>query len=54
MNKMSNKDIMEYAPNSPLLKEMRKPQIMHIKQQNYGVRKRRNRIKNNRKGLRNG
>lgn len=51
---MNDRDIVKYAPNSPLLREMRKPQIMHIKEQNYGVRKLRNRIKNNRKGLRNG
>jgi hypothetical protein len=28
-----------YAPNSPLLSELRKPPIMYVAQQNYGVKK---------------
>ena len=32
--------------NSPLWLEMQKPQLMHVKQQNYGVKKLHKRINN--------
>lgn len=51
---MSKEDIVEYAANSPLLAEMKKPQIMHIQHTKYGVRKLRNRVKQNRKGPKHG
>ena len=37
--------VKEFAPNSPLLKEMRKPQIKLIKHRVYGLKKmRRNKL----------
>lgn len=51
---MSKEDILEYAENSPLMAEMKKPQIQHTKHQRYGIRKLKNRIKGNRKVIKNG
>jgi len=52
---MADKDILNYADNSPLVKEMNKPAIKYIKNQSYGVRKLSLRVKNNhRKVFRNG
>ena len=48
---MSDKPL-NYAANSPLLKEMKKPQIMYIKHENHGVRKLRRRIKDKKRGIR--
>lgn len=35
---------LEYAENSPILKEMRKPQLMLVKNQNFGIKKLKARI----------
>lgn len=51
---MSKDDILEYAANSPLMAEMKKPQIQYIKHQRYGIGKLKNRIKENRKVIKNG
>jgi len=52
---MSDKDILKYADDSPFIKEMQKPQIKYLKNQNYGVRKIHTRIKSNcKKVFRNG
>tara|TARA_R100001509_G_scaffold155342_1_gene117749 strand:+ start:1309 stop:1536 length:228 start_codon:yes stop_codon:yes gene_type:complete len=41
----SSDDNMTYAPNSPLKKEMSKPQIKFIKHHSYGVRRQQERIR---------
>jgi len=51
---MTDKTELSYASDSPLLKEMRKPPIMYIRNEKYGVRKLRTRVKQNKKGVRNG
>lgn len=47
---MSIETELEYSPNSPFLKEIRKTPISFLKKNNYGVRKIKNRIKTYSKG----
>lgn len=48
---MSDKPL-NYAANSPMLKEMKKSQIMYMKYEDHGVRKLSRRIKDKKRRIR--